>query len=56
NRTAYAKGHYETEANFIRPSELPKITENLLSRGYKEKDVRAIMGENWLRVTKLVWK
>jgi membrane dipeptidase len=29
---------------------LPELTAELLSRGYKESDVRAIMGGNWLRV------
>ncbi len=32
--------------------DFPKITEGLLKRGYSEKDVRKILGENFLRVFK----
>ncbi len=32
------------------------ITQGLMSRGYSEKDIAAIIGENWLRVFKQVWK
>jgi membrane dipeptidase len=31
-------------------SELPNITYELLRRGYSEKDVRKVLGENFLRV------
>jgi membrane dipeptidase len=30
----------------------PKITEGLLKRGYSEKDIKKILGENFLRVFK----
>jgi membrane dipeptidase len=30
--------------------ELPKITEALLRRGYREDDIRKILGENTLRL------
>jgi membrane dipeptidase len=32
--------------------DFPKITEGLLKRGYSEKDIRKILGENFLRVFK----
>jgi membrane dipeptidase len=32
--------------------DFPKITEGLLQRGYSEKDIRKILGENFLRVFK----
>lgn len=35
---------------------LPKITAELLARGYKESDVRNILGENFLRVFQAVEK
>jgi len=33
----------------------PEITEELLKRGYKDEDVRKILGGNWLRVYSQVW-
>ncbi len=33
----------------------PEITEELLRRGYKEDDVRKILGGNWLRLYGQVW-
>ena len=32
--------------------DFPKITEGLLQRGYSEKDIRKILGENFIRVLK----
>lgn len=31
------------------------ITEHLLKRGYREEDIRKILGLNWLRVFKETW-
>ncbi|TDE13995.1 dipeptidase [Jiangella asiatica] len=36
-------------------AEFPKLTERLLERGFGEADVRAVLGENWLRVFGTVW-
>jgi microsomal dipeptidase-like Zn-dependent dipeptidase len=35
---------------------MPKLTQALLTRGYGEGDVRAIMGGNFLRIAETVWK
>ena len=35
-------------------SEMPKITEELVSRGYTEEEIKKILGGNWLRVYKEV--
>lgn len=35
---------------------MPGFTEGLLKQGYKETDVRNILGGNWLRIAKQVWK
>lgn len=37
------------------PRELPNLTRRLLERGFKEDDVRKVLGENWLRVYGTVW-
>ncbi len=40
----------------ISPEQLPELTEALMTRGYAEAEVRGILGENWLRIAKRVWK
>ena len=40
----------------ISPEQLPELTEALIARGYEEADIRGILGENWLRIAKQVWK
>ena len=41
-------------AEVARPSDLPKITEALLRRGFAEADIRKVLGENVLRVLRQV--
>ena len=36
--------------------DIPRLTAELLRRGYAEKEIRGILGENWLRVCGEVWK
>jgi membrane dipeptidase len=40
---------------FIRPEQLIEVTELMLRHGYRESQVRGILGENWLRVCRAVW-
>lgn len=47
---------YENGIQFVEPERLPELVEQLLRRGYDEAAVRGILGENWLRVAKQVWK
>lgn len=37
------------------PSKLPNLTKALLKRGYSEKDIKLVLGENFIRVYKEVW-
>ena len=37
-------------------SKTPNFTKGLISRGYSEKDIKKILGENFIRVFKEVWK
>ena len=36
-------------------SDLPNIVEGMLKRGYTEKDIKKVMGENFLKLFKEVW-
>ena len=41
---------------FDSASDVIKITEKLLAGGYSEDDAKRILGGNWLRLLKEVWK
>lgn len=41
---------------FVEPEQLPEVTDLLLQRGYSEENIRAILGENFMRVAGQVWK
>jgi len=41
---------------FAEPRQLPEITDMLLERGWPEGDIRKVLGENFLRVARKVWK
>jgi membrane dipeptidase len=43
-------------AGFDHQVEFPSVVEKMLGRGYDESTVRKIIGENWLRVFRDVWK
>ena len=36
--------------------DVPRVTEELVKRGYKDEDIRLILGDNFLRVFEQVWK
>ena len=46
---------YKPGIHFVPPEQLPELTEALLKHGYGEADIRAILGENMLRVARAVW-
>jgi membrane dipeptidase len=41
--------------DYLSPSVLPQVSEQLRSLGYKESSIRAIMSENFMRVASQVW-
>jgi membrane dipeptidase len=49
------QGAWEPMA-FFSPEQLPELTELMLRHGYSEPAVRGILGENWVRVFREVWK
>lgn len=53
--SAGEEGLWEPLACFA-VEQLPELTDLMLQRGYGEDDVRGILGGNWLRVCRQVWK
>ncbi len=47
---------YESGIRFVEPEQLPEVTEGMLKLDYSEQNIRGILGENFLRVAKRVWK
>jgi membrane dipeptidase len=60
----YIEGHpdifprekFNDYLSFVEPEQLPQITELLYKKGHGEQVIRGILGENFLRVAKQVWK
>ncbi len=52
----YPPGSGYTDMRQLELEEAPRITEELMRRGYGEKDIRGILGENWLRLCGEIWK
>ena len=42
--------------DYVAPTQLPELTDNMLKRGYTEKEIRGVLGENMMGVAKQVWK
>jgi membrane dipeptidase len=45
-----------SEIKVSRPEQVPELTQRMLRAGYAEEDVRAVLGGNWLRLARQVWK
>ncbi len=45
-----------TGSAFAQPEQIEELTEMMLKAGYGEAAVRQILGENWLRVARQVWR
>ena len=45
-----------SEINQAEPEELPRLAEIMLKHGYEDADIRGILGDNWLRLARQVWK
>jgi membrane dipeptidase len=42
--------------SFVEPEQFPEFTELLVQKGYDESIIRRILGGNFMRVAKEVWK
>lgn len=51
-----AGGGYESDLRFVQPEQVQELANLLLRRGFRAREVQGILGENWLRVTRQVWK
>jgi membrane dipeptidase len=49
------QGAWEPMA-FFGPDGLPEVTELMLKAGYTDDQVRGVLGENWMRICRRVWK
>jgi membrane dipeptidase len=56
NTRFWPKEEYQTASLFLPPEQLPEIVETMLQRGFSEPDITGILGGNFLRVAKAVWK
>ena len=60
----YIKGHpdvfppakFNDYLSFAEPEQIPEFTELLYQKGYSEEIISGVLGENFLRVAKEVWK
>ncbi len=47
---------YDGGSDFAWPEQVPELTELMLKAGYSDAQVLGILGANWLRVARQVWK
>jgi len=54
--SVYGSEDIENVLTLLEPRQLSQVAEGLLQRNYLENDVRAILGGNFLRIAKSVWR
>ncbi len=42
--------------SYAKPGQIPALTEMMLERGYSKAVIRAVLGENYLRIAKQAWR
>jgi membrane dipeptidase len=47
---------YQTASLYLPPEQLPEIAETMIQRGFSDAEIAGILGGNFLRVAKAVWK
>ena len=53
---AWPPSEASIDARDAGPEQLPELTQQMLDHGYGEEDVRDILGRNFLRVAREVWR
>jgi membrane dipeptidase len=48
--------NYDKMQNYFEPEQLPGLIAKMLSRGYSDEEVRKILGGNFIRIARQVWK
>jgi len=56
NSRYWPKEEYKTASLYLPPEQLPEIVETMLQRGFSDPEITGILGGNFLRVAKAVWK
>lgn len=51
-----AEGGYGGELRFAQPEQVPELGEALAARGFAEAEVAKVMGGNWMRLFRQVWR
>ena len=51
-----ARQYPDKGTDCLQPESFPSLTQALIDRGYKDEDVRGIIGGNFFRLAKQVWK
>ena len=47
---------YEDALKMVAPEDLPRVVEKLMNWGYDEEALKAVLGGNWMRLARTVWK
>ena len=47
---------YISTISMVEPERIPAIVDELLKRGFDEEAIRGILGGNWMRIARSVWK
>jgi len=56
NSKYWPREEYPTASRYLPPEQLPEIVETMVQRGFTDGEITAILGGNFLRVAKTVWK
>ena len=56
NSKFWPREEYQTASLYLPPEQLPEIVETMIQRGFSDRDVTAILGGNFMRVARAVWK
>ncbi|WP_372424865.1 dipeptidase [Salinarimonas chemoclinalis] len=52
----YPAGYSEPPWLFVQPEQLPRVTEELVRRGFSDAEIVGILGENFLAMAQTVWR